>query len=536
MAKHNTIYIFLCLLTVFGFAIQLDGQEMLANPSFEILDLGTNSFSGWDQMGEVGSTENACHGNLAASTSGINNGEWNVSAFWQQLDCEPDEQWGISGVVMNSSNSPLTSECAAIVNVEWRDINGELIDYDTFPVADASSPLDEYLSFDLLSFPAPEGTVSTRLLTGILQSPDDPLAQVYYDQITFYSTTPPTIDDVQWVDFPDGRTLEFADRIWWVKGTGWYGPGPNNFSHTPECVWKDDSDRLHVTIKNINNTWYSTEVVLEEVLGYGDYIFTTLGDLDQLDIHTVLGLFIWQYSTYYGNENIWWNPYNEIDVEISRWATPGNEVGQFVAQPWDWQCNLIRFPAEFEEGELTSHAFNWQPGVVEFRSWRGGPEDESPENMIFQWTYTGPHIPRPEQPRVHINLWQFAGSPAVDQEVIIDEFSFVSSNTALEPDELNIEDVAKQIFLFNNYPNPFNPETTIRFNLASQSDSNELSIYNLKGQRVYSKDLSSYPAGENQITWKGISANGSPVASGVYFYQLKSKGDICDTRRMLLLK
>jgi len=90
--------------------------------------------------------------------------------------------------------------------------------------------------------------------------------------------------------------------------------------------------------------------------------------------------------------------------------------------------------------------------------------------------------------------------------------------------------------LQQNYPNPFNPETTIRFNLANQSESNEISIYNLKGQRVYSKDLSSYPAGENQITWKGISGNGTPVASGLYFYQLKANGNICDTRRMLLLK
>ena len=40
--------------------------------------------------------------------------------------------------------------------------------------------------------------------------------------------------------------------------------------------------------------------------------------------------------------------------------------------------------------------------------------------MIHSWTYTGPHIPRPEQPRVHINLWQFDGPPASDQEVIID--------------------------------------------------------------------------------------------------------------------
>ncbi|MCF7910964.1 MAG: T9SS type A sorting domain-containing protein [Candidatus Cloacimonetes bacterium] len=536
MPKYIVMCLILGLLSGFGITTSLEAQSLLANPSFEILDLGENAFSGWNQMGEVGSVADAFHGNLAASTNGISNSEWNVSAFWQQLDCEPDEQWEITGVIMNSSNSPLSGGCAAIVNVEWHNANNELIDYESFTVADASSQVDEYISFNLLSSPAPAGTAYTHLLAGVLQSPDDPIAQVYYDQMIFYSTSYPTIDDVQWDDFPDGRTVEFADRIWWVKGSGWYGPGPNYFSHTPECVWIDDAERLHITIKNIDNIWYSTEVTLEDALGYGDYIFTTLGDLDQLDIHTVLGLFIWQYSTNYDGGNIWWNPYNEIDVEISRWATPGNDVAQFVAQPWDWQGNLIRFAADFEENELSSHAFNWQPDRVEFRSWRGGPDDESPENMIFEWTYTGPHIPRPEQPRVHINLWQFGGSPSADQEVIIDEFTFVSSNTSNEPDELSSDYISEQNLLLNNYPNPFNPKTTIKFNLESQNNSNEISIYNLRGQKVYSKNLSNYPAGENQIVWKGIAGNGSPVASGIYFYQLKVNGVISDTKRMLLLK
>ncbi len=105
-----------------------------------------------------------------------------------------------------------------------------------------------------------------------------------------------------------------------------------------------------------------------------------------------------------------------------------------------------------------------------------------------------------------------------------------------------LNDVTEEIIttapsaLQQNYPNPFNPETTIRFNLADQDNSNVLVIYNLKSQKIYSINLSSYPAGENQITWKGISSNGSPVASGIYFYQLKVNGDICDTKRMLLLK
>ena len=61
---------------------------------------------------------------------------------------------------------------------------------------------------------------------------------------------------------------------------------------------------------------------------------------------------------------------------------------------------------------MTSHAMRWLPDRVEYRVWRGGPDDESPANMIHAWTYTGPHIPRPEQPRMHLNLWKLDGTPA----------------------------------------------------------------------------------------------------------------------------
>ena len=222
-----------------------------------------------------------------------------------------------------------------------------------------------------------------------------------------------------------GRTLNFSDRLWRVKGPGWYGPGNNYFSDSPQSVWVDAEDRMHLTIKLISNVWQSTEVTLSDALGYGDYIFTTVGALHQLDIRAVLGLFLWQYGPSGTPPGGWWNPYNEIDVEYSRWGNTGNQIGQFVAQPWDWTGNMYRYDATFGATQLSSHAFNWLPDRVEFRSWYGGPQDESPANMISAWTYYGPHIPLPEQPRVHLNLWYIATPLAADQEVIIDEFTFI---------------------------------------------------------------------------------------------------------------
>ncbi len=88
--------------------------------------------------------------------------------------------------------------------------------------------------------------------------------------------------------------------------------------------------------------------------------------------------------------------------------------------------------------------------------------------------------------------------------------------------------------LMNNYPNPFNPETTFRFSIKESSPT-RLSIYNLKGQlvrRLVDQDL---PAGTHQIVWNGRDTANRSVASGVYLYRLESK-DYSHTKRAILMK
>lgn len=529
------IYLAIFLLTPALFAGQSWGQCILANPSFEISGTGGLVFGGWEQFGNIGWTTQATHGSRAARVIGPGSSSWEVSGYWQQFDCIEGEQWEITGHVMNPSSNPILGQCTALVNVEWRGAGGELIDYDSFTVADVNSPLDEYLDFVLTSSPAPMGTVATRLLLGILQSPSDPVPEANFDQVTFFSTTPPTIDDQQWMDFPGGRSAEFAGWTWKVKGPGWYGPGPSNFSHLPESVWVDDDNRLHLSIKYLNGNWQSTEVVLEDALGYGDYVFTTLGALDQLDVHAVLGLFIWQYGPCWDNGYLWWNPYNEIDVEFSRWANSGNEIAQFVAQPYDWPGNIDRFDASFGVDELSSHAFNWLADRVEFRSWRGGPEDESPENMLHEWVYTGPHIPRPEQPRVHMNLWQFDGPPATEQEVIIDDFSFVPENGPTgATDWPEVAPASHKAQLYPSSPNPFNPSTTLRYRLQHDCQV-KLSIYDVSGAHIRTLFDGYQASGSYQRTWDGRDSAGISLSSGVYLGMLKA-GDDVESQRMVLIK
>jgi len=89
--------------------------------------------------------------------------------------------------------------------------------------------------------------------------------------------------------------------------------------------------------------------------------------------------------------------------------------------------------------------------------------------------------------------------------------------------------------LFDNYPNPFNPETSIRFSLPIRQQAT-LCIYNQKGQLVKTLlNNGKLDAGEHSYVWNGLDDRRQPVASGVYLYRL-STGKLTQTRKMMLIK
>ncbi len=85
-----------------------------------------------------------------------------------------------------------------------------------------------------------------------------------------------------------------------------------------------------------------------------------------------------------------------------------------------------------------------------------------------------------------------------------------------------------------NYPNPFNPETTIAFTLDKEQKV-ELAIYNVRGQKVRTLINDIQPVGENKIVWDGTDDNGRNVTSGVYLMKLK-RGIITSSGKIILIK
>jgi len=113
-------------------------------------------------------------------------------------------------------------------------------------------------------------------------------------------------------------------------------------------------------------------------------------------------------------------------------------------------------------------------------------------------------------------------------------FVFSFDQTVDIADEDDDYQIPSKFNLRQNYPNPFNASTTIIYSLSSRSDVT-LSIYNLLGQKIYTRYFDNQGAGEYTVTWDGLDQNGNEVGSGMYFYLMKS-GEFTDSKKMLLLK
>ena len=106
--------------------------------------------------------------------------------------------------------------------------------------------------------------------------------------------------------------------------------------------------------------------------------------------------------------------------------------------------------------------------------------------------------------------------------------------------QLNVGDIQPQdTLLAQNFPNPFNPETWIPYQLSKATEV-KISIYDVSGHLVRSLDLGWQPVGSymtpsSAAYWDGKNAVGERVASGIYFYTLQTS-DFAATRRMVILK
>jgi hypothetical protein len=107
-----------------------------------------------------------------------------------------------------------------------------------------------------------------------------------------------------------------------------------------------------------------------------------------------------------------------------------------------------------------------------------------------------------------------------------DNITSVGSTTADLPESYSLD---------QNFPNPFNPETTIKYQIAEVSEVT-LKVYNMIGQEVATLVRSQHTPGSYTVQWNGRDDFGRPVASGLYVFKLSAGEKFSTSRRMLLLK
>jgi len=127
---------------------------------------------------------------------------------------------------------------------------------------------------------------------------------------------------------------------------------------------------------------------------------------------------------------------------------------------------------------------------------------------------------------IEVPEFDLAGNPRIYGEII--------DMGVYEWQGVHTED--NQIFSsqnIRNFPNPFNPETTIQFDIMSSSHV-ILIIYNSKGQAIRRLTDAFYEKGSYSVIWDGLDDNGEPVGSGIYFYQLKTGDNVLRGKCVLL--
>ncbi len=122
----------------------------------------------------------------------------------------------------------------------------------------------------------------------------------------------------------------------------------------------------------------------------------------------------------------------------------------------------------------------------------------------------------------------------IDTEIGIYEIELFFDDTLLTNADDHLISTPK---LLGNFPNPFNPTTTLHFNIPpDQPEEAVLEIFNVRGQKIRTFQINEISNLSQKVVWDGKNEDHQPVSSGIYLYRLKYGNKLIDNKKMIMLK
>jgi hypothetical protein len=222
-----------------------------------------------------------------------------------------------------------------------------------------------------------------------------------------------------------------------------------------------------------------------------------------------------------GNDTKLYTNLNYAGIEFTSQTIDASSMTHFNLDVWTpdvtsgssvFKVKLVDFGADgaYDGGDDSEHELTFDANTMETEAW---VSLDIPLSQFSGLTETG-----------HLAQLIISGDP---NTVYVDNVYFYNSNA--DADDA-FGSITSPFILGSNYPNPFNPTTTISFSLETSADVT-LSVYDVKGRLVDTLIKGTLsPNSYNQV-W-----NAENAASGIYFYKLEVNGQEIDTKRMVLVK
>ena len=202
-----------------------------------------------------------------------------------------------------------------------------------------------------------------------------------------------------------------------------------------------------------------------------------------------------------------------VSKDIYSYDANGNNLG-WITQVWDgsmWvNSDKNTFAYDAQGNEIEFLIYSWDGSDWQIESGYKAENFYENNNLVQQVNYFWENGGWVKRSRVTYS-YNGATDVALDSQVRVPES-----------------------YALSNYPNPFNPQTTIRFELPQAARAN-VAIFNVKGELIKTLADQQLSAGSHLLTWDGTNFNNQSVSSGVYLYRLSTE-NMSMTKRCMLLK